>query len=253
MSKINGTNFLLYVNSTLIAAQRDCTINFNQDLFDTTNKESSGWSEHGNGLRDGSIDFDALYSTTGQSADELLAFITGRTDVMAVVTTDADPFVMGGNLSNLSVNSPMEDAVSISGTFIASGGIYHLSGAYANLISSWSNVDYDTLTSSGTSITSAISDGTSEQNCESDGISITDEDEVKVIFFLTLNSGTAPTFAILDGAGGSAISNTEVAADGLNMLTLTATSTDASSVLTFYSENGEAANFETSNIYAFKV
>lgn len=253
MSKINGTNFLLYVNSTLIAAQRDCTINFNQNLFEATNKESGGWTEHGNGLRDASIDFDALYSTTGLSADDLIGYITGRTDVMAVVETDGDPFVMGGNVSNLSVNSPTEEAVSISGTFVASGGAYHLTGGYANLISSWSNVDYDTLTSSGTSITSAISDGTSEQNCESDGISITDEDEVKVIFFLTLNSGTAPTFAILDGAGGSAISNTETAADGLNYLTLTATSTDASSVLTFFNENGDEANFSTSNIYAFKV
>lgn len=253
MSKINGTEFLLYVNSTLVAGQRDCTINFNQNLYDTTSKASSGWTEHGNGLRDASVDFDALYETVGMSADEFVTFITGRTDVMAVVTTDGDPFILAGNVSNVSVNAPTEESVSFSGTFTASGGAYHLTGSYENLISSWSNVDYDTLTSSGTSITSAISDGASEQNCESDSISITDEDEVKVIFFLTLNSGTAPTFAILDGAGGSAISNTEESADGLNYLTLTATSTDATSVLTFYSENGEAANFSTSNIYAFKV
>lgn len=253
MSKINGTNFLLYVNSTLVAAQRDCTLNYNQNLYDTTNKGSSGWAEHGNGLRDSSVDFDALYSTTGETADELLAFITGRTDVMAVVTTDGDPFILAGNLSNLSVNAPTEEAVSLSGTFVASGGAYHLSGDHATLISSWSNIDYDTLTASGTSITSAISDGTSEQNCESDAISVTDGDEIKVIFFLTLNSGTAPTFAVLDGTGGSAISNTEDSAEGLNYLTLTVTSTDATSLLTFYSKNGEAANFSTSNIYAFKV
>ena len=253
MSKINGTEFLLYANSTLVAAQRECTINFNQNLYDTSSKDSSGWTEHGNGTRDASIDFDALYSTTGLSADEVIAYITARTDIMAVVTTNGDPFVMAGDISNLSVNAPAEEATSFSGTFTASGGAYHLTGDYANLISAWSNIDYDTLTKSGTSITSGISDGTGKADCESDAIDITDEDVVKVIFFLTLNSGTAPTFAILDGTGGSAISNVEVSSDGLNVLTLTATSTDATSLLTFYNADGVAANFSTSNIYAFKI
>jgi len=253
MSKVNGTSFLVYVNGTMIAAQRNCTINFNQDLPDASSKDSAGWAEHINGLRDGSVDFDALYATTGLSHSSLMTKITGRLGVLVVVETDGDPIVMGGSMSNLTVEGPQEETAPISGTFTATGGVFLLSDAQAELITEWSNVDYDTFASTGTRITSAITDGSALAEAESDAFSVTDEDVIKVIFFLDLDAGIAPSLVILDGSGGSEISNTAETVDGLNVITLTVSSTDATSVLDIYNANGVAATFDTGKIYVFKT
>ena len=254
MSKINGTEFLLYSNGTLIAAQRDCTIGFNQNLYDTASKDSSGWAEHGNGLRDASIEFEALYSTTGLSADEVVAYITGRTDIMAVVTTDGDPFVMAGSVSNVSVNGPAEEAVSFSGTFTADGEAYHLTGDYAEIIEGWSNDSFDTFTSSGSAITSAISDGTSlQQALATDPVSTSPGSEHKVILFLTLNSGNAPRLYLTNTTlDQDVITNIHDCTEGLNVVTLTATEAD-SALFWIENENGDAGNWSTSNVYVFDI
>ena len=116
MSKINGTNVLLYADGTLIAAQRDCTINFEQDLPDATSKDSSGWNEHINGLRSGSVDCDALYSTTGLSAAELIAYITGRSSILLVAEGLGVSVVGEVNLASSTIDTPVEGVASISGS-----------------------------------------------------------------------------------------------------------------------------------------
>lgn len=252
MSKINGTNIVVYADGLLIAAQRGGTINFNQDLPDATNKDSSGWAEHKNGLRGASVDFDGLYSTTGVSGDELAAYITSRDKVMVVVETDGSPFVMEASLESFSVDSPVEDLVGISGTFIAHGGAYHLSGDYAELITEWTNISYDTFTSDGTQITSAVHDGTGFGYADGGSLTVVEGDVIKVIFFLTLNSGVAPGVEIANDGGGQS-SNTEVAVEGVNVITLTATAGGSGEYLQFRSESGDATNYSTSNVYVFDV
>ena len=84
MSKINGPNVLIYSDGVLIACQRSATINLDQDLPDSSCKDDGGWVTHINGSRSASVDFDGLYSTTGLSAEELIAFITARTNIVVV-------------------------------------------------------------------------------------------------------------------------------------------------------------------------
>lgn len=252
MSKINGTDIVVYADGSLIAAQRGGTINFNQDLSDATNKDSLGWAEHKNGLRGASVDFDALYSTTGISGDELAAYITSRSKVMVVVETDGSPFVMEASLESFTVDSPVEDLVGISGTFIAHGAAYHLSGDYAQLNSSWTNISYDTFTSTGTQITSAITDGSTFAYADGGSLTVVVGTVIKVVFFLTLNSGVAPGVEIANSGGGQS-SNTEVSVAGVNIITLTATAGGGGEYLLFRNEAGDVSNFSTSNVYVFEV
>jgi hypothetical protein len=72
MAKINGTSVLLYADGTVIALQKGLNISADVDLPDASNKESAGWAEHIQGMRNATLSFDALYSTTGKSAALLL-------------------------------------------------------------------------------------------------------------------------------------------------------------------------------------
>lgn len=251
MAKINGTLLLLYADGQVIAAQRGCSVNIEQDLPDITNKESAGWAEHMNGLRNASVDFDALFSTTGISAGELIAYITGRsTLLLAIVGGVSYPMVGEVDMKSIKVNAPTEGALELSGSLKVKGVLYHLKGTSAALVTDpdANGTDYDTFTISGIAVTSAInSAGTAYAN--SNTISVTTGDVIKVAVFLTLNSGEAPSMGIWDNTS-AFVSNQAQLTAGLNIITLTCTGDDASASLRI--TNTGAANFTLSSIYAFK-
>ena len=84
MGQINGTTILVYSNGVAIAAQRGGSISISQDLPSASNKGSGGWAEHINGAKSATVDFDALYSTTGLSADDLISVIINRTAIEVI-------------------------------------------------------------------------------------------------------------------------------------------------------------------------
>jgi hypothetical protein len=245
MSKINGTNVLLYADGTLIACERSGSVNLEQDLPDASCKEDGGWATHINGLRNSSVDFEALYSTTGLSAEELIAFITARTNIVVVCNGLGVPFAFEGDVSSVSLTADMESPASISGSIKANGPVYFLEGG---LVTAWTNGDYDTFTSAATSaITSAIN-AAGAAYANSNAIAIATGEVYKVITFLTLTSGQVPAI-VLDDSGD--ISNQVNLAAGLNVITLTATDDAAAGTLRI--ENSGASNFTTSNIYVFRT
>jgi hypothetical protein len=250
MSKINATLLLLYADGVVIAAQKGCSINVEQDLPDASNKQSSGWAEHINGLRNASVDFDALFSTTGISAGELMDYIIDRSSLLlAIVGGVAFPMVAEVDVSSIKIDAPEEQAMSLSGSLKVDGAFYQLKGTSAQLVTDpdGTGTDYDTLTISGIAITSAINlAGTAY--CHSNTFSITSGDVVKVAVFLTSNSGELPTVELCE-SGGAAISNVASLVAGLNIVTLTATDTHTAH-LSF--RNSAAANWSVSSIYAFK-
>jgi len=251
MAKINGTNLLVYDNGTLIAAQKGVTVNTSQNLFDTTNKESAGWSEHGNGMRSADISIDGLASTTGLSAKELFAHIISRTSLLLVVDGLDYPLVCQADIPSSSITGPMEDAATITGSFKVNGNLYYLSGTSVQMITDVSSggTDYDTLTKSGTAITSAIN-AAGTAFCMSNTISVANGGVYKLFLFLTTNSGELPSVALYDNTSAD-ISNVAALVAGLNVVTLTSTANDASASLRF--RNTGAANWSTSNMYLFKV
>ncbi len=118
-------------------------------------------------------------------------------------------------------------------------------GIGACLISSWTNVDYETFTASATEITSAIEGGISG-TCKSDAFAITDGATYTVILNLTLNSGQLPLFIIKDLADNN-ISNGVTAVAGNNVIDLTITTTGSGSGV-LWIINSAAANYLTGKV-----
>ena len=251
MASVNGTNILLYVDGVVIASQKGMSITIAQNLFDISTKNSAGWAEHGNGTRNASVSFDALCSTTGISAKELMSSLfAGSTDRILLVITGFDyPLVMLVDLQNSTITAPQEEAVALSGQFVANGPVYYLSGTNAQLVSSWTNTDYDTFTSSGYSITSAIN-ASGGASALSNHINVTSGDVITVFVYLTLTSGEAPSLVLLNNSSVEK-SNKVALVNGANLVTLTATGSDAQMHLEVI--NTAVANFSTSNVYCFKV
>jgi predicted secreted protein len=252
MSKINGTLLLLYADGVVIAAQKGCTINVEQDLPDASNKESAGWEEHINGLRNASVDFDALFSTTGISAGELMDYIIDRQSLLlGIVGGVTFPMVAEVDMKSVKIDAPQEQAMSISGSLKVKGALYHLKGTEAALVTDPDSggTDYDTLTQSGLGISSAINLAGSAY-CKSNSFSITTGDVIKVAVFLTSNSGQVPSMTIYEvGGGAGAISDTQPLVAGLNIITLTVTDTHTGCLNI---TNSAAANWALSPIYLFK-
>ena len=248
MAVINGTDLLLYADGTLIAAQKNCTITVEQDLFDATNKESAGWARHGNGLLSAKIDFDALVSTTGKSYTELMAYVIARSSILLAITGLGYTMVGEVDLSSISISASQESAMGLSGSLKVKGELFVLNGTKADLITDWTNLDYDTFTDASGAITSAISSG-SNKTAMSNVFNIVDTGIYKVALFLTLNSGQLPSIALLEPLAGNR-SNTEALVEGLNIVTLTATANVAEGVLRIL--NTAASNYFTSKVYVWK-
>lgn len=247
MSKINGTNVLLYADGSLIACERSCTVNLEQDMPDATCKSSGGWGEHINGLRRASVDFEALYSTTGLSAEELIAYIIGRESIVLVCSATAlGSFVMKADINSVSLSAEQETAAAVSGNMQASGSVYFFDSAA--VVTGWTNDDFDTFTTSGTAITSAIEAGTDANASSTDVINVSNGDSLLVACNLTLTSGALPTIEMYDG---SALSNVASFVEGVNIITLTATGdvTDGNLII----RAATATNFSTSPIYVFAI
>lgn len=257
MGAINGTSVLLYSNGTAIAMQRGLTISWEIDLPDATNKESAGWANHICGLMNAKIDFDALFSTGLMTdtpailgAKDLMNYIINKTSLLIAILGGPFPIVGVCDMSSINFAAPMESAMSLAGSLKVNGGLYPLTGTIAQMLTSpnGGGCSYDTMTVSGTSIQSAIV-ASGSVDVRSNDVSITDTSVYKVILYLTKNSGQLPSVGLFK-QGDNYKSNVVVCTAGLNIITLTATSTDT--VVLMFS-NTAAANWLTTPIYLFKV
>lgn len=261
MAVINGTVMLLSSEGVNIALQRGVSLGVNLNLDDATNKESEGWANHISGMLNASIDFDALFSASAtplMSAKDLMDYILNRETLFISILGLGYPIVGEANMSSLKFNAPLEQVMSLSGSLKVNGALFVLSGAkefgagqMTPIISDpdANGTDYDTLTISGTAITSAINTAGSA-NCFSNSFALNISTKVKVITFLTKTSGQLPTIELAKATSATA-SNIVTLTEGLNIITLTSTETDAAGRLAF--RNSAAANWLTSPIYGFYI
>jgi len=251
MAKINGTSVLLYADGTVIALQKGLNISADVDLPDASNKESAGWAEHIQGMRNATLSFDALYSTTGKSAAALLAYITGRSNILiAIVGGFSYPILGEVKMNSLSLTGNKEEPAALAGSLKINGNLYLLKGNSASLVTNpeGTGTDYDTFQRVGRTILSAVNSA-GNAYASSNTFSVTLGDVVKVAIFLTVTSGQVPTVEVCE-SGGTAISNVATLVAGLNIVSLTITKT-ATGHITF--RNTAAANWASSSVYAFKV
>lgn len=134
MAKINGTEvrvfFGVVAEATRVLYATTASITLDQNLFPTTNKDSAGWEEHGNGMRKWSGTISGLWDTagTGITPDELKSYIINRTAsallTFATVGTSSTAiagFKGNATFQNVTVDGPMEDGVKWSATFVGNG------------------------------------------------------------------------------------------------------------------------------------
>jgi predicted secreted protein len=124
MGLVNGTNLVLYINDAgtdrAFGHSRSFTLNLEASPIDATTRESAGWSEFIIGQRSFTIDFEGLVDFEDIINIEYLnTAIINRTKFLVKFTDNlAGPLVFNGYcyLSSVSVDSPMEDVVSYSGS-----------------------------------------------------------------------------------------------------------------------------------------
>jgi len=121
MAKINGTLIATLSGSDKILHCTSATLTTNQNLFDTTDKESAGWGEHGNGLRTWEATGEGKYDVAGSGVtpNEILAAIIGRTaDTVIKFVTNEPTNTVGwtgnGTFQTVTIGGPLEDASTFS-------------------------------------------------------------------------------------------------------------------------------------------
>ena len=102
MAILNGTEIKVYSASTnnLVAFAQNCTLNVNHSPREITNKESAGFKEILEGLRDFSIDIDGAYAWTNAGG---IALTDGVDDVLEANVLNARQqvnFIFGDTSSN---------------------------------------------------------------------------------------------------------------------------------------------------------
>lgn len=255
MAAINGTALLVYSDGQVIAMQKGVSITVEQDLPDATNKESAGWANHINGVLNAKIDFNSLFDTSvtgGMDATALMAYITSRTSLLISILGLSFPIVAEVDINSLSFDAPAEGTMTLSGSMKVKGQLYVLTGTMANLVTDpdGTSETYDSFDITGTAITNAQKVAAAAALALSNEFSVTINDTLKCVTFLTPTSGESPSVNIYDNTSDD-ISNVVELDEGLNIVTLDVTATDGTAVLKI--SNTTAANWSMSPIYLFKV
>lgn len=132
---LNGTEIKVYAAGTLVAYATSGTININHSTRDNTNKESLGWKEGGEGLRDWSVDLDGMYAWLDASgsaitnADDIYAsYIATRTSLTITFgTTDTDTgdtkYTGTVWMTSVSMSGATEESATYSASFEGSGAL----------------------------------------------------------------------------------------------------------------------------------
>tara|TARA_R100000655_G_scaffold35833_1_gene69661 strand:- start:38 stop:484 length:447 start_codon:yes stop_codon:yes gene_type:complete len=143
MAIINGTDIRVYDSSTniLVAYAQSGTLNFSMSTRDITNKQSGGFKESLEGLREWSIDLDGAYAWTDAAGS---AIANGADDLFLKYLLDAgsntreaftirfgdtggatnDHYYQGSAfLTSVSVAAGTEDTATYSLSFEGTGGL----------------------------------------------------------------------------------------------------------------------------------
>ena len=124
MALVNGTDLVLYVldgvTNKAFGHSRSFTLNLEANPIDATSRSSAGWSEFIMGSRSFTLDFDGLVDYSDDiNVEWLEQAVENKTKFLVKFTTNlAGTLVYNGYvyISSLTIDSPMEDVVTYSGT-----------------------------------------------------------------------------------------------------------------------------------------
>ena len=106
MAILNGTEIKVYSTSTnnLVAYAQNCTLNVNHSPREITNKESAGYKEILEGLRDFSIDIDGAYAWTNAAGAALTNGIDDVLETNVLNARQAVTFIFGDTTTTADVS-----------------------------------------------------------------------------------------------------------------------------------------------------
>ena len=124
MALVNGTDLVLYVldgaTNKAFGHSRSFTLSVEANPIDATSRSSSGWSEFIMGSRSFTLDFEGLVDYSDDiNVEWLQTAVENKTKFLVKFTTNlAGDLVYNGYvyISSLTIDSPMEDVVTYSGT-----------------------------------------------------------------------------------------------------------------------------------------
>jgi len=106
MAILNGTEIKVYSTGTtnLVAFAQNCTLNVNHSPREITNKESAGYKEILEGLRDFSIDIDGAYAWTNAAGAALTNGIDDVLETNVLNARQAVTFIFGDTASTSDIS-----------------------------------------------------------------------------------------------------------------------------------------------------
>ena len=130
MAIVNGTRFKFYVNGSLIAGSTSASISTSMSVRDATSKDSGGWSESLEGLREWSADGEGFFNPSATFGfDELFAFIESRAVITVRISTETsgESYFQGtAFLTDLSTDAPVEDSMTFSYSVTGTGPLAYI-------------------------------------------------------------------------------------------------------------------------------
>ena len=137
MAILNGTDIRVYDGSNiLIAYAQNGSININHSTREITNKESAGWSEQLEGLRDWSVDVDGAYAWTDAGGsvltngfeDVITDYIITRTALTvkfgnSAATTGDTLYSGSAYVTSGSISAGTEDTATYSMSLVGTGAL----------------------------------------------------------------------------------------------------------------------------------
>lgn len=106
MAILNGTEIKVYSTGTtnLVAFAQNCTLNVNHSPREITNKESNGFKEILEGLRDFSIDIDGAYAWTNAGGTALTDGVDDVLETNVLNARQAVTFIFGDTQSTSDIS-----------------------------------------------------------------------------------------------------------------------------------------------------
>lgn len=136
MARINGTDLIISIaqdgyTEQPLAHTTSATLNLEMATIDVSSKDSSGNQEVIGGQKTASLDFEGLtdFGSSGYGVDDLFSLLNNRYKVDWTMGTasagspTAPKWTGEGIITSLTINAPMEDAVTYSGTITVTGGV----------------------------------------------------------------------------------------------------------------------------------
>ena len=185
-----------------------------------------------------------MYNATGEVVNFMVTIFYIASSTMPSIVTDTDEYFQynGETLGELLPFGDYYLKMTSAVDFVYFSDWLRVLCIYPNLITGFTNFNYNTFAATETEITSAIETVSAGSAYCDITKALTNGEEVMVIFYLNVNSGQLPTVRIY----GSATIDSQAAVAGLNVITLTS---DANyDNFRFWITNSAAANFYTSEI-----